>query len=219
LDAAQPRAYRSELRARQAGETRQRIVAAAAELFGELGYTATTLRKIAARAGVSPETVQAHGPKAALARAAFEMVAIGAEGVDDVTEVELGRSLMAAGRAELPAAVGRLLVMIQSPAARVMRAVVGGAAVDTELAEYYGVIVASMRQQWSDAYDEWTARGWTRIDRSKREIVDAWCVVASPEGYLRLVGDYGWTDDQYAAWIATRFEEDVLAPDDRGSTS
>jgi AcrR family transcriptional regulator len=209
-----PRAYRSELRARQAGETRQRIVAAAGELLGELGYTGTTLRKIAARAGVSPETVQAHGPKAALARAAFEMLALGVEGVDDAKDAEAGRPLMTAGRAELPAVVGRFLATIQRPTIGVLRAVIGGAAVDEELADYYRVMVSSIRRQWADAYDEWAARGWTRTDRGKREIVDAWCVVASPEGYLRLVGDFGWTDDQYAEWIATRFREDVLAPPD-----
>jgi AcrR family transcriptional regulator len=208
------RTYRSELRARQAGETRRRIVVAAAELFGELGYTRTTLRKIAARAGVSPETVQAHGPKAALARAAFEMLAIGVEGVDDVKEVDAGRSLLDAGRAELPSVIGGFLVAIQSPTAGVIRAVVGGATADPELADYYRVMVASIRRQWSDAYDEWTARGWTRTDRSPREVVDGWCVTASPEGYLRLVEDYGWTDEQYAEWIAMRFQEDVLGPGD-----
>jgi AcrR family transcriptional regulator len=52
-----PRAYRSELRQRQAEETRLRVVAAAAALFADLGYARTTLAKIAAAAGVSAETV------------------------------------------------------------------------------------------------------------------------------------------------------------------
>ena len=81
------RAYRSELRARQAGETRQRIVRAAAQLFAELGYARTTLKAIAERAQVSPETVTAHGPKTALMRAATELLGLGTEGVDDTTEL------------------------------------------------------------------------------------------------------------------------------------
>ena len=56
------RAYRSDLRLRQAEETRN-IIDAAAELFSELGYACTTLAKIAKRAGVSVETVQKNGPE------------------------------------------------------------------------------------------------------------------------------------------------------------
>nr|BFF18256.1 hypothetical protein GCM10025730_17770 [Promicromonospora thailandica] len=73
------RGYRSDLRRRQAAETRARIVAAAAELFGELGYAGTTLARIAERAQVSVETVQKAGPKAALMRAAVEVSSFGVE--------------------------------------------------------------------------------------------------------------------------------------------
>src|SRR3954451_15005014 len=66
------RVYRSELRQQQAEQTRSRILTAAAELFAADGYARTTLAKIAAAAGVSPETVQGHGPKAALLVAAIE---------------------------------------------------------------------------------------------------------------------------------------------------
>ena len=57
----------------QAEQTRQRVVAAAAELFAAEGYARTTLAKIAAAAGVSTETVQTHGPKAALMVAAVRV--------------------------------------------------------------------------------------------------------------------------------------------------
>ena len=53
MSGSSTRGYRSELRARQAGETRQRIVRAAAQLFAELGYARTTLKAIAERAQVS----------------------------------------------------------------------------------------------------------------------------------------------------------------------
>ena len=77
------RVYRSELRLRQAEETRRSIIDAAADLFSELGYAGTTLAKIAARAGVSVETVQKNGPKAALIRAAVEVRSFGVEGDRD----------------------------------------------------------------------------------------------------------------------------------------
>ena len=69
---SQTRRYRSDLRRQQAELTRERIVTAAAELFAAEGYARTTLAKIAAAAGVSAETVQLYGPKAALMVAAVE---------------------------------------------------------------------------------------------------------------------------------------------------
>ena len=78
--AKRPRAYQSDLRQRQAAETRQRIIVAAAALFSELGYAGTTLAKIAQRAQVSVETVQKSGPKSALIRAAVEYTSFGIEG-------------------------------------------------------------------------------------------------------------------------------------------
>ena len=51
------RSYTSQLRADQAIQTRRRIVDAAAELFAERGYAATTIDAVAAAAGVSRKTV------------------------------------------------------------------------------------------------------------------------------------------------------------------
>src|SRR5262245_49407030 len=80
------RTYRSALRQRQAHETRLRVVAAAAELFAELGYARTTLARIAEAAGVSIETVQAQGPKATLMVAAVEYSAFGVTGDQSVLD-------------------------------------------------------------------------------------------------------------------------------------
>lgn len=89
------RAYRSELRQQQAEQTRSRILAAAAELFAADGYARTTLAKIAAAAGVSTETVQGHGPKAALLIAAIEYAAFGVTGEENVFNLDIGRKLLA----------------------------------------------------------------------------------------------------------------------------
>ena len=91
----QNRRYRSELRKQQAEQTRERVVASAAELFAAEGYARTTLAKIAAAAGVSTETVQTHGPKAALMVAAVEYVAFGVSGEQNILDLELGRQFLA----------------------------------------------------------------------------------------------------------------------------
>ena len=72
-----------------------RVVAAAAELFAELGYARTTLAKIAAAAGVSIETVQAQGPKASLMIATIEFAAFGVTGDQSVLDLDVGRRFVA----------------------------------------------------------------------------------------------------------------------------
>ena len=72
-----------------------RILAAAAELFADAGYARTTLAKIAAAAGVSAETVQGQGPKAALLIAAIEYAAFGVAGEENVFNLDVGRRLLA----------------------------------------------------------------------------------------------------------------------------
>ncbi len=55
--------------------TRQRIIAAAREVFGRLGYRATTTRAIAARVGIDISTLAHHmGSKAQIYRAVLESI-------------------------------------------------------------------------------------------------------------------------------------------------
>jgi hypothetical protein len=206
------RPYRSELRARQAGETRRRVVLAAAELFAELGYGRTTLKKIAECAGVSPETVQAHGPKAALMRAATELLGLGTEGIDDATELPEVAELLALPPDETAEAIGPWLLSIHRPLAGLVEAVAGGAANDPELAGYYRAILESIRANWGLVYDHDLGKGGVRTDRPRQEIVDVWAVVASPETYHRLTRVYGWTDEQYATWLTTAYRDIWLGP-------
>jgi AcrR family transcriptional regulator len=207
MAASTTRPYRSELRARQAGETRRRIVVAAAEVFAELGYARTTLKKIAERAGVSPETIQAHGPKAALIRAATELLGLGVEGLDDVTELPDVVAMLDMPPDEMAGTVGPWLLSIHRPLAGITEALVGGAANDPELAEYYRAILESIRANWNRAYDHALERGWVRTDRPREEVVDVWCMAASPETYVRFVRHYGWTDERYATWLTTAYRD------------
>jgi TetR/AcrR family transcriptional regulator, cholesterol catabolism regulator len=54
------RRYESSVRAERAGETRDRIVAAAHELFLRQGWTATTMTQVAVAAGLARPTVYLH---------------------------------------------------------------------------------------------------------------------------------------------------------------
>ncbi|WP_242419577.1 TetR/AcrR family transcriptional regulator, partial [Frankia sp. CpI1-P] len=65
-------------RAEKTRLTRRRIIAAAADLFLDQGYGATTLDQVAARAGVAVQTVYFHfGNKATLLKEALDVAAVG----------------------------------------------------------------------------------------------------------------------------------------------
>ena len=75
MKAEKKKPYSMELRAAAAEATRERILTAAAEAFLEGWYDDVTIAAIAARAGVSGQTVINHfGSKEELATTAYEQV-------------------------------------------------------------------------------------------------------------------------------------------------
>ncbi len=205
------RAYRSELRQRQAEETRLHVVAAAAGLFAELGYARTTLAKIAAAAGVSTETVQAHGPKAALMIAAVEYAAFGVTGDHNVLDLELGRRFVAI--TERDEAVDFLVAeqaAVHQRSAPVTQALLGAAAVDPELDGYLGELIAGVGRQVRRVLDVSRERGWLRDDVPFDELVETAAIISSIETYTRMVHRDGWSPDAYRAWFRRMLDEVVL---------
>src|SRR5260370_32162154 len=72
------RPYQSSLRGAQAEATREDVIAAAARLFAEKGYAATSIEEIAAAAGVSRTTVfTSVGGKAKLLKTALDVAIVG----------------------------------------------------------------------------------------------------------------------------------------------
>src|SRR4051812_47765660 len=143
-----PRPYRSELRLRQAAETRRRVIEAAADLFGQQGYRATTFAQIANGAGVSVETVQKYGPKSALLRHAVELAAFGVEGETDISATDVGKAMLQTrDRDEFAAVVGDAVLEINAASAGLWMTVVGAAQGDPELTEFQAQMLASVRGQ------------------------------------------------------------------------
>jgi AcrR family transcriptional regulator len=207
------RAYRSELRQRQAEDTRLRVVSAAAELFADLGYARTTLAKIAAAAGVSPETVQAHGPKAALMIAAVEYAAFGVTGDQNVLDLEVGQRFLAiTDRDEAVDFLVAAQTAVHERSARATQALFGAAADDPELDGYLGELIAGVGRQVRRLLEVSRERGWLRDDVPFDELVETAAVISSIETYTRMVHRDGWSLDAYRAWFRRMLDEVVLRP-------
>lgn len=205
------RSYRSELRQRQAEQTRARVLAAAAELFTEHGYARTTLAKIAQAAGVSPETVQLHGPKAALMIAAVEYAGFGVAGEGDILNLDVGRGLVAIQ--DGGEALDYLLtaqVEVHQRTAPLAPALYGGAAIDPELGRYLEDLKASISRQFRRILSVANDRGWLRDDVPFDDLVETVAVIANVDTYLRITRDDGWSVERYRTWCRRMLTETVF---------
>jgi AcrR family transcriptional regulator len=206
-----PRSYRSELRQQQAEQTRSRVVAAAAELFAADGYARTTLAKIAAAAGVSAETVQGQGPKAALLIAAAEFAGVGVSDEENLLNLDVGRQLIAIDdpREALDFVVS-FVTDVHTRTAKLAPALFGGANSDPELDRYLDDFIAGINGQVRRVLDIFRDRGWLRDDVPFDELVETAAVVCSVETYLRITRRDGWSTDAYRAWCRRMLAETVF---------
>jgi AcrR family transcriptional regulator len=205
------RNYRSELRQQQAAQTRAKVVAAAAELFASLGYARTTFAKIAEAAGVSVETVQANGPKAALMRAAGEYVAFGVSDQRNVFDLDYGRNLLAID--DRDAAITYLLAALTDMyvrSASIWLALAAAATMEPELAGYHGDLVANVTLGNRRMLEVCRDRGWLRDDIPFDDIVETAAVLTSAETYQRVVVHDGKTVDAYREWLLRLLTETVF---------
>jgi TetR/AcrR family transcriptional regulator, regulator of autoinduction and epiphytic fitness len=201
-------------RARQAGETRRRIVEAAARLFVEKGYSATSIGAIAEAAGVAVPTVYATlRSKAGVLRAVVDLTIRG-----DVDAAPL------ASRAawkemegekdprERLALFARLHREIADREAAVFAQLEAAAGADPEATR----LLADHDQR---RYETQTrlARNLHRRKELKprmtaREAADIIWTVASERTYLALVGARGWKPRKYERWVAEQLAA-ALLPD------
>jgi AcrR family transcriptional regulator len=204
------RAYRSELRQQQAEQTRSRVLEAAADLFGAEGYARTTLAKIAAAAGVSPETVQGQGPKAALLIATIEHAAFGVAGEENVLNLDAGREFLAIeDYAEAVDFFVATQADLHERTALLAQALFGGAGSDPELERYRTDFIAGVNAQLRRLLGVLRDRGWVRGDVPFDEVVQTIAVLGGPETYLRIVHGEGWSVAAYRTWLRRMLEETV----------
>jgi hypothetical protein len=208
-----PRTYRSELRQQQAEQTRSRILTAAGELFAAEGYARTTLARIATAAGVSAETVQGQGPKAALLIATIEHIAFGVTGEKNVFNLDVGRKLVAADNSAAAADyLAATHADLHDRTGHLALALIGGASSDPELDGYVNDMIASINLQAQRVFGIYRDHGWLRVDIPFDESVETAAVLCSVENYQRLVHRDGWSIPAYQAWLGRMLKETVFGP-------
>ncbi|WP_308015752.1 helix-turn-helix domain-containing protein [Microbacterium sp. cx-59] len=197
-----PRAYHSPRREADAAATRAGIVAAAARLFIRDGYAATSMKAIAAEAGVSPQTVQLHGPKHALLIGAFETAFAGDEGSHSLTDRPVMAEIM--GEPNFDVALQKyvgFLTRANARSATVVRAMMAAADADPAVRAAYAEL-EQRRQRDMGLAAQWFV-GRERIAAAHASAgADVLSHLTGPDTYLHFTQDRGWSDDRYSAWVA-----------------
>jgi AcrR family transcriptional regulator len=187
-------------RAARTRATRRRIVDAAADLFIEGGYGATTLEQIAARAGVAVQTVYFHfGNKRTVLKEAVDVAAVG----DDEPVALLDRPWQDEVRAEpdprrvvaLWVANGRSIYERIGPIMAVVR---DAAVTDPDMAAQWATNEAQRATAFRAFADLLDERG--ALNRPVDEAVDVLCALVGPEVYGVLTGR-GWTPAQWERFV------------------
>jgi AcrR family transcriptional regulator len=203
------RIYRSPLRAEQAQRTRAAVLDAAGRCFLERGYAATTMKDVAAEAGVSVQTVFGQGSKASLLLACVDRAVVGDdEDVPFRQRALFQRVLQAPERADkLDAAreMARTYVPLTVP---MIRAFADAAAGDAEIAEAWAEYE---RRRFQDAgvligaFEPWLREG---LDPDRATEI-FWALFSHvPIG--NLVRERGWSVDEYADFLVDAVERLLL---------
>lgn len=192
------RSYASPVRQERAARTRERVLEAAAELFLEKGYAATTAREIAARAGVSVDTVYTGvGRKPQLMLELVERAISGGPGAVPAQERAYVQAVRAAPTArakiELYArALGTLLPRL-APLVRVLQE---AAPSDAACARLWRTVADRRSANMLLFAQDLRATGELRDDLSDEEVADLVWSTNAPE-YYQLLADRGWAPARF----------------------
>jgi TetR/AcrR family transcriptional regulator, regulator of autoinduction and epiphytic fitness len=199
------RSYDSTRRQAAAAETRRRILDAAYELFTQSGYGAVTMQAIADEAGVAMQTIYAIFKNKR--RVLVELFNVSSAAPDEEhvpMPQRAGPRAMAAERDQR-----RQLEMFASivagnltGAAPISEIMIDAARTERDIQKILERLNIQRLEHMTLAVEQIAAHGpfCPGVDAtSARDIV--W-TLTSPEVFLLLTRDRGWSKDRYAAWLA-----------------
>jgi AcrR family transcriptional regulator len=203
------RGYVSAARTQQARQTRRRVIDAATRLFVAQGYASTTMRAIAAEAGVSIPTVELiFGTKAQLLHVVLDVAIAG----DDEPVPVLSRAWAQDAQStddvvDFLSAVAEVLQEAQVRSAGVMLAAYEAAASDPDI--YVLVNDRELQRERTAGWivDGVLGRASLRDGLDRAAAVDTVWMLMDPVVFSRFTRRRGWSADRYGAWFADSVAE------------
>ena len=208
------RKYDSTSRSEAAKTTRELIIHSARTIFLEKGYAAATMPAIARAAGTALDTVYATvGKKPALFRLLIEMAISGSDRAVPPEERDYVRAIRAepdaARKLQLyAAALGR----IQPRLAPLIRVLQGAASLDSELEALWQSISLRRAHNMRLLAKDLASTGRLRSALSESKAADIIWSMNSPEFYLLVVEQRGWSLEEFERWLGDAWIQLLLEP-------
>ena len=195
------RPYRSRRRAESAEQTRGLIRAAAARLFVARGVSATTMRQVAAEAGVAERTVYTAFPsKTALFNEVVNIATVGDDLPVPVAErtsfTDLFTETDARRAATLCVTFGTALF---ERAGDLIMAAIESAGADADMREFCDRSAAANRANMRALAQAWSENGLLRLDADTA--ADLLHTLCSPHVHHLLRRQQGWSAERYRDWL------------------
>ena len=193
---AAKRPYNSSRRALQAAQTRDEVVRAAMRLFRDSGWGGTTLAAIAEEAGVSVETIyNGFGSKKGLLRATMDAAVVGDTEPVPFAERHEFHSLGEGPLEERIARGASVTASTHERSAGVWQAIVEAAGADEEVEGW------RLELERGRHVDVGRSAALVVGRPVEEHLVTMLWVLYSPETYLKLVHDAGFTRAEYEAFL------------------
>ena len=198
------RGYVSGTRTEQAQRTRSRVIDAATRLFVHQGYATTTMRAVAAEAGVSVPTVELlFGTKAQLLHVVIDVAIAG----DDEPVPVLSRAWVAEAQsvrdlADFLLVVAQVVSEAEARSAGVILVAYEAAAADPDI-QLLILDRESQRERTATwIVDSVRERADLRPGLDRAGAIDTVWMLMDPVIFSRLRRHRGWSADRYASWFA-----------------
>jgi AcrR family transcriptional regulator len=207
------RRYESPRRRQQAADTRRDILEAAQRLFEQQGYAATTMAAIAAEAGVSLKTVYlAVETKSSLLRALWHLLLRGDEDDVPISERQRYRDDLAEPDPERQLRLNaRNARIVKERAGALMGVIRNAAPTDPELGALWSRIQSDFYDNQRPFVESLQAKSSLRSGLDVARGTDILWTLNHPDVWLLLVGERGWTPEEWEQWFGDTICEQLLA--------
>ena len=198
------RAYDSTRRQAQADETRRHILEAARKLFLERGYAGATAEAIAAEAGVALQTVYAIFKNKRKILVSLMNVSSPTGDEDHVPITERSGPQAVAREPDQRRQLQMFAEIVAynlDQVAVIAKILVDAAKTEVEIDRILQKLSKQRLEHMTFAVRQIAAHGPFRENMAESSATDTVWTLTSPEVFLLLTQDRGWSKEQYAQWL------------------